>query len=551
MPVPNSGGYRNPSMMSGPPLFGLARSPPGPNKSMCFISESVLNVLISRPDTKHVPCKFFRQGACQAGAACPFSHSMDPQTHQAPCKYFSKGNCKFGAKCALAHYLPDGRKVNRNAIDSGAMMSNPYDGYSKPNHMPYGPADTPMMPPVGPQQYGGDYYGPGEFFGPEEHDAYPSDRFQRPYQPGPNFDSAVNSPPTSHFGSPPNGSSFAKSPMDNVRTALNVPMPKSFDPNEPSRKYGVLGQSAPVKGPALFSPPTATTSFARRLGSPPETTMNRAFGSLAGNTTSSPLGASPQTQDDSIDRVMQSTRNSSQPLGIVSTSVPRRPMPTREHPHSDLDDGTDIGHDLLPGSLHDEVLTPAEQMRRLSRADQESIPGMAIPSGHSSKVGSPPTGSSPSRFSHIWAEQRDKPAGIGNVGSPLKESWMPGSSNAPRGSQISGISQAMARMELNRPESVESDPSRAPQAGMRATSNPLYRLDRTISSPGLPPRRLDEEGEGVFFPMDDDKRSGSIWGASPRLAPVRERPNGESMRSRQDDVGPGAGLSNGLYGFRS
>lgn len=41
-------------------------------------------------DTKHVPCKFFRQGTCQAGNACPFSHSMDPMTQQAPCKYFMK-----------------------------------------------------------------------------------------------------------------------------------------------------------------------------------------------------------------------------------------------------------------------------------------------------------------------------------------------------------------------------------------------------------------------------------------------------------------------------
>ncbi|ODV97370.1 hypothetical protein PACTADRAFT_20210, partial [Pachysolen tannophilus NRRL Y-2460] len=55
----------------------------------------------------HVPCKFFRQGACQAGSSCPFSHSMDSVSEQTPCKYFQKGNCKFGVKCALAHILPD------------------------------------------------------------------------------------------------------------------------------------------------------------------------------------------------------------------------------------------------------------------------------------------------------------------------------------------------------------------------------------------------------------------------------------------------------------
>lgn len=66
----------------------------------------------SPPDLSHVPCKFYRQGTCQAGNSCPFSHSQDLGAEQAPCKYFQKGNCKFGAKCMLAHILPDGRRVN-------------------------------------------------------------------------------------------------------------------------------------------------------------------------------------------------------------------------------------------------------------------------------------------------------------------------------------------------------------------------------------------------------------------------------------------------------
>ncbi|ONH65961.1 Protein cps3 [Cyberlindnera fabianii] len=64
----------------------------------------------------HVPCKFFKQGACQAGNACPFSHQLDTNSETAPCKYFQKGNCKFGAKCALAHILPDGRRVNPKTL---------------------------------------------------------------------------------------------------------------------------------------------------------------------------------------------------------------------------------------------------------------------------------------------------------------------------------------------------------------------------------------------------------------------------------------------------
>ena len=41
-------------------------------------------------DTSHVPCKFFKVGQCQAGKACPFSHSTDASKFEMPCKYFSK-----------------------------------------------------------------------------------------------------------------------------------------------------------------------------------------------------------------------------------------------------------------------------------------------------------------------------------------------------------------------------------------------------------------------------------------------------------------------------
>lgn len=79
-----------------------ARSPP--NHSSKTVTWFLLNrfvktnksVLLSPyflrrdTDTKHVPCKFFRQGACQAGPACPFLHSTDAAVDFAPCKYFTK-----------------------------------------------------------------------------------------------------------------------------------------------------------------------------------------------------------------------------------------------------------------------------------------------------------------------------------------------------------------------------------------------------------------------------------------------------------------------------
>lgn len=79
---------------------------------------SVNSTTSSNKNLSHVPCKFFKQGICQAGNSCPFSHNLDGTlgADKLPCKYFQKGNCKFGLKCALAHYLPDGTRVNSKSL---------------------------------------------------------------------------------------------------------------------------------------------------------------------------------------------------------------------------------------------------------------------------------------------------------------------------------------------------------------------------------------------------------------------------------------------------
>lgn len=76
------------------------------------------NLSTANKNLSHVPCKFFKQGICQAGKSCPFSHDLDGSTgaDKLPCKYFQKGNCKFGLKCALAHFLPDGTRVNNKSL---------------------------------------------------------------------------------------------------------------------------------------------------------------------------------------------------------------------------------------------------------------------------------------------------------------------------------------------------------------------------------------------------------------------------------------------------
>ncbi|CDH60842.1 predicted protein [Lichtheimia corymbifera JMRC:FSU:9682] len=84
----------------------------------------------SKPSNlSHVPCKFFKQGTCTAGANCIFSHNPDPTSESAVCKYYLKGNCKFGSKCALLHtmsaYAPDGRKLLRGPSAAAAVARSP------------------------------------------------------------------------------------------------------------------------------------------------------------------------------------------------------------------------------------------------------------------------------------------------------------------------------------------------------------------------------------------------------------------------------------------
>ncbi|EXJ88855.1 hypothetical protein A1O3_01919 [Capronia epimyces CBS 606.96] len=541
VPVPgtalfSNGAERKGSVGTGPALFDMARSPPN----------------ASNKNTKHVPCKFFRQGACQAGNACPFSHSLDPMSQQAPCKYFMKGNCKFGAKCALAHYLPDGRRVNRADLDAGLAMSSRNFNYSnRADQPPFPNPDSNISDPLLNQQpYGPDYF-PSQSFpliDPDEPDAYP-DRYNQ-YQNHSALDSGLNSPPTSQFGSPPNDYQYPKSPVENLRTALNAPLPQSFDANGISRiaQYGPLGQSVPDK--FGMRSPVASSSLSRQLGSPPESIVNVRNANLGSNLrNASPLGLSPQKTEESISqRIMHSQR--AMKVRGLSASVPRANL------LSEWEEGLGVETDLLPNSLHDEVLTPQERMRRMSRPDQElgskeHAHALAIPSGTSTKVGSPPAGS-PSRFSALWAEQREKkaaesigPPSIGHVGSPLRGSWMPNGGSGPS-VQVSGISQAMARMQLNRADSGELNGTRPQVSGLRHSSAPIGRLDRGISSPGFSSKKIDEEVEGVFFPMDGDDRTPNWTGQ-----PLREKTNGDISGGKGEAA---AGNENGvesMWAFRS
>jgi hypothetical protein len=517
---------------------------------------SFSDLIILAVDTKHVPCKFFRQGACQAGPACPFLHSTDAAVDYAPCKYFTKvsfsgslrclasgvlltmsrslqGNCKFGAKCALAHILPDGRRVNRPNPSLG-LAGHQLNLGGRVNPQAYvnnqGSALTNSV--LSQQRMNGhDPRFASQLPPQEEFAALHAQQSHPPYDAIPSIDTGLVSDGGSKYGSPADDTRLPMSPNNHL-SALDAPLPASFDSQGISHaaRYGPVAASVPSKFGMELSPP------ANRAGAAPDALRNRrdvSYGSEA-RKQSSAIGSSPpaQPEDPMGPRFLRSQQRAVKPPRVLSASVPR---PTAL---DDWEEGSfPMEEDFLPMNLHDDVLTPQERLRRLSRTDQDSNPshrdlGLGMTSSSFSKVGSP-LGSSPSRFGALFAKQRQKKeedaqSSSAHVGSPLRESSLhsgtspsmrpigsrnisgdiPGSS---RRSSTSMISQQLSGMSLH------------PGSARHSSTGPSSRLDRSVASP-VNTSTIDEEQSDLVFSMEEEennKRSSSSW------SPNREGSNDE------------------------
>ncbi|KAL4907617.1 hypothetical protein BDW74DRAFT_147853 [Aspergillus multicolor] len=465
----------------------------------------------NQSNTKHVPCKFFRQGACQAGPACPFLHSTDAAIEYAPCKYFTKGNCKFGAKCALAHILPDGRRVNRPSGGGMGMGGSHLNLGGRVNPQAYVNQDSALTNSVLSQQRmnGHDPRYVSQLPSQEEFAAlHPHPQPQpQPYDTIPSIDTGLASDAGSKYGSPVEELRYPMSPNHNqYLTALDAPLPASFDSQGISHaaRYGPVAASVPSRfGLDLASPPAQRTN-------PPRTFRDPSWGADVKKPASSFMGSSPPgTLEDGIgSRFLHSQR--SVKSRMLSASVPR--------PNA-LDDWEDsnfpMEEDYLPMNLHDDVLTPQERLRRLSRTDNElgsshrDLSGLGMSTSFS-KVNSP-LASSPSRFGALFAKQRQQKkeeeanhGSLTHIGSPLRESSLHfGGSpslgpigSPPRTSSASMIAQQLSGLSLH-PSSARHSPSVAT----------ISRLDRTVSSP-VSASKIEEEqeqGEGdLVFSMEEE-----------------------------------------------
>ncbi|KAL8744017.1 MAG: hypothetical protein Q9190_003702 [Brigantiaea leucoxantha] len=575
MPVPPvppphvaAGGPRHRSATSmGALPFDAARSPP------------------NTKNTSHVPCKFFRLGQCQAGKACPFSHSTDISSIDTPCKYFSKGNCKFGTKCALAHVLPNGRRVNR----PNGTIAGPLNLGGRVDPQIYHHQDSALANSLLAQQANGD----PTLFGHQypilgETDFVSQSKFQSlPYDNVPATDTGHPSHPGSKYGSPREDGRLPLSPVGHL-SALDAPMPASFDSQGISymARHGPVAASVPSKF-GLESPPS---SLPKRMILPSNALKNlhdSAFG-VDSRTKNPNLGSSPLGSGDEGygQRAMHSQRLAKPKM--VSSSLPRA-RGTEEWDEGFLFGGEE---DFLPTSLH-ELLTPQEKMRRLSRTEQdeksfrESLSGIGTPADSSSQVGSP-SHASPSRYGALFAKQRREEQAAQNtasafwhVGATLRNTSMSvgrspslrASSNQPRSgdvspyfaspprqSSMSMISQQIARTRI----SSKVDPTLSENGtssnsslhpGSARTNNQISssssRIDRVVSSSGIGSSRIEEEqAEGVFSMEEEEENhrkrySGGPWNyqqpsaenhgsrPSPQLGPIG---GGRHRRSEAEKV---------------
>ncbi|KAG9244882.1 spindle poison sensitivity protein-like protein Scp3 [Calycina marina] len=512
-------------------------------------------------NTSHVPCKFYRQGTCQAGNSCPFSHTLDSGNDNV-CKYFAKGNCKFGPKCANAHILPNGVRVCYNSkgarMDIGnRILPNAYQrhGSGLANAFGGGPVSQSPYTPTGIPQYSHFGNSPDEY--------------------------SMNAMATIDTTFPPQDTSYG-SPRDDDRYAyglspgtqrgglsvMDAPLPASFD----SEGLSAYAHHAVGKGALATSAPTkfGLDSLLGHVGVSSDALKSLQASAFAEDNREqlSGIGSSPPnypTEEYYGRRAMHSQR-SARPR-LMSSSLPQ----------ANQDWDVDFFEEDYVPLVLDDLLTQEEKARRGSRnATDEGRPNLQ--SGAGTPIGTPikeigtkfgsPSNASPSRWAPRPRNQAEdekytsRASAFGHVGSPLRNSTLhlgaspsarptikpslsgdssPYTSSPPRTGGISAISLALGRTRISRADSNGSESSLHPN---RAISNSVGSGPRTVAerqissgsigSSGRFTTPIDEEPLFKMDGMDDDsekkpekRNSGGSW-----LYPVnKNNTNGNSVQS--------------------
>lgn len=305
----------------------------------------------------HVPCKFYKQGICQAGDSCPFSHHLDGMlaADKLPCKYFQRGNCKFGLKCALAHFLPDGTRVNSQSLanlfgnkntagskrmsegNSFSLQSFQNALNSKPIEIsPMGDPHTPRMASaISPSNSYSNFMSWGTMLSPQRHS-----QGLKVGAIGTNYDySAVNH-------------NKGSAPASILNTSGNYGFLRNNQLSFPNNSLGSLSRSHSIHTPRSGFSSTGLHS--------------------------SPLPTSPGSTSTSSIRISNSFTRA--PTAQSSFSSPTFYLSTQQLNCSAIadddeseDDNSGFFEDYVPGSLSDLILTPQEMQRRDSRSQSGTL----------------------------------------------------------------------------------------------------------------------------------------------------------------------------------
>ncbi|KAK8015173.1 spindle poison sensitivity Scp3 [Apiospora arundinis] len=535
----------------------------------------------SPPNTSHVPCKFFRQGACQAGSACPFSHDLGSAA-ETVCKYFAKGNCKFGPKCANVHVLADGRRINygKNGITIGQPVHvggrvNPSSS-ALTNSFMRADANAP---------YSANY----------SYAMSPGDKYsQLDHQPGadnglPTIDTTY-SHTNSQYGSPREEDAsrlgLGFSPAVKGLSVLDAPLPASFDSNGISNAARFPAGPFPSSVPSQFgleSPsPSLNTAKEIRTSEALKLLHHSAFGSND-HLSAAVAASSPPTQanDEYYGRRPMHSSRYAKPH-MLSSSAPRATA-MRGIDRDWEAEFPFLEEDYVPDNLKD-LLTPAEKARRGSRAADDEVNGhngRRIPNGFSgsgtpnadmtSKFSSP-MAASPSRWGPLFQRQKDDDdakkhalaasAGVfGHVGSPLRNSTLNADLIRPhsgsRSGSVEGLSVLTQQLQRTRIDGTGGEspllrPTNHVGRPTNGRANERHVSSSSISSSARYTTPIGEEDGEFVFSMDDDgdstirarKRTSGVgtiasvnWGNS--YAGVTSAGKKDDGSSRVVDVGGG------------
>lgn len=491
----------------------------------------------SPPNTSHVPCKFFRQGTCQAGSACPFSHDIGAAS-ETVCKYFAKGNCKFGPKCANIHVLADGRRINygKNGITIGSPL---HLGNRVSSATPYNNSSSALTNSFMRAEGNGPYNTYGYAMSPSEK-YHHLDRRPSMENGLPTIDTTY-SHTESQYGSPREEDTsrlgLGLSPVAaKGLSVLDVPLPASFDSNGISNAARYPGGPWPSSVPSQFgleSPsPSLNAAKESRTSETLKLLHHSAFGSnelLSSTVTAS----SPPTQpaDEYYGRRPMHSSRYAKPK-LLSSSAPRAIVGGMGIDRDWDSEFPFLEEDYLPNNLKD-LLTPAEKARRGSRADTEEVNGHKSGNGiagisgsgtpnaeTTSKFGSPMVGS-PSRWGPMFLRQKEEEkhalaasAGVfGHVGSPLRNSSLHADAIRPNPGSRSGSLEGLSvltqqlqrtRIDSNGGESPRLHPNNHATRPTNGRGAERHVSSGSISSSARFTTPIGEEDGEFVFSMDED-----------------------------------------------